>query len=146
MSKHEAVKSFFEPKVRELAGELMFNFSPERESISMVTDYSGRVANSYVTGRKRKVYGLSFIITRAYSSEEDDLNLEAMEFAQAFMDWVHAQNMARNFPNLGEGCVVEKIEVLQNMPNLAGVNAQEGLARYIIQCRIFYLDDNEKVF
>ena len=43
MTKHEAVKAYFEPKVEELAGSLLnFNFSPEApDSISLITNYSG---------------------------------------------------------------------------------------------------------
>lgn len=146
MSVHDNVKSYFDPKVRELAGELLFNFSPDQESIAMITDYADRVINRFVTGRKRKAYGISFIIVRQYSADTDDVNLEAINFAQAFMDWIDDQNQSQNFPDMGDNCTVEQIDVLQNMPNLAGVNAEEGLARYMIQCRILYLDDSEKMF
>lgn len=146
MSKHDIIKAFFEPEVRALAGQLLFNYSPDEESIAMITDYSDRVLNSFVTGRKRKAYGLTFIVIRAYSADQDDVNLEAMNFAQAFMDWIHERNAAGDFPDMGEGTTVERIEVLQNMPNLSGVNVQEGLARYMVQCRIVYLDDTEKRF
>ena len=113
----------------------------------MITDYSDKVVKSFVTGRKRKAYGLSFIIVRPYSTDPgDDLNLEAMNFAQAFMDWIDQQNQTKSFPDMGRDCTVEQIEVLQNMPNLAAVNAEEGIARYMIQCRILYTDDSENQF
>lgn len=147
MSKHDTVKAYFEPKVQELAGRLLFNYSPDEESIGMITDYSDKVVKSFVTGRKRKAYGLSFIIVRPYSTDPgDDLNLEAMNFAQAFMDWIDQQNQTKSFPDMGGDCTVEQIEVLQNMPNLAAVNAEEGIARYMIQCRILYTDDSENQF
>ena len=61
-----------------------------------------------------------------------------MNLGQAFMDWVEAQEKEGNYPDFGEGCEMERIEVLQNMPNLASVNAEEGVARYMIQGRITY--------
>ena len=36
------------------------------------------------------------------------------------------------------------MEVLQNMPNLAGINAEEAMARYMIQCRIVYFEKEMK--
>lgn len=142
MSKHDAVKGYFEPKIMELAGDLLnFNFSPETEdSISMVTNYSDKVRKRYVTGKTQKEYGFSIVIVKAYSSEQDDLNLEAMNFAQAFMDWIDGQNEKKEFPEFGEDCTVERIENLQNMPNLSGVNYNAGLARYMIQARIIYTE------
>lgn len=140
MSKHDAVKAYFEPKIEELAGSMLnFNFSPESpDSISLITNYSDKVRKSYITGDKQKEYGFSIIIVKLYSSSEDDLNIEAMNFAQAFMDWMDEQNEKKEYPDFGEKCTIEKIENLQNMPNLSGVNYEEGLARYMMQARIIY--------
>lgn len=147
MTKHEAVKAYFEPKVEELAGTLLnFNFSPEaRDSISLITNYSDKVRKKYITGNVQKEYGFSIIIVKPYSSEQDDLNLEAMNFAQAFMDWMDEQNEKKEYPDLGENCTVERMENLQDMPNLSGVNCEAGLARYMIQARIIYRERNVNV-
>lgn len=143
MSKHSVIKEFFEPKVIELVGErLGFNFSPESvDNIALVTNYSERVIREFITGEKEKEYGFTFLVTKSYSTDADDLNLEAMEFADGFMEWVDEQNRIHNYPNLGEGITVTEIEVLQNMPNLSGVNAEEGYAVYQIQTRIVYRED-----
>lgn len=87
MSKHDAVKAYFVSKVKELAGSMLnFNFSPESpNSISLLTNYSDKVRKKYITGDALKEYGFSIIIVKEYSSESDDLNLEAMNFAQTFM-------------------------------------------------------------
>lgn len=140
MTKHDEITRFFKPKVEELAGTMLnFNFSPESpESISLITNYSDKIRKRYITGDCEKEYGFSIIIVKPYSSDQDDLNLEAMNFAQAFMDWLEVQNEEKNYPDFGENCTVEKIENLQNMPNLSGVNCEEGLARYMIQAKIIY--------
>lgn len=142
MTKHDAVKAYFEPKILEMAKKkLGFNYSPEsRDSISLITNYSDKIVKKYITGKVQKQYGFTIIIVKSYSSDDDDLNLEAMNFAQEFMDWLDGQNEKKDFPDFGEKCTVEKIENLQNMPNLAGINEKEGLARYMIQARIVYTE------
>lgn len=141
MTKHDAMRAYFEPKVTELVGKLVrFNFSPESpDSISFVTNYSDKIRKKYVRAAEKE-YGFSVIIVKAYSTDEDDLNLEAMNFAQAFIDWLDEQNRKKIYPIFPENCQIKKMENLQNMPNLAGINAQAGLARYMIQCRLIYFE------
>lgn len=141
MTKHEAVKEFFEPKVAELVGNALgFNFSPEDTgTAAIVPQYTDRNVREYVNGDVQREYGFAFIIVRPYSTEPIDiLNLEAMDLGQAFMDWIEEQDQAGSYPDFGEDCEIETMEVLQNMPNLAAVNAEEGIARYMIQGRIVY--------
>lgn len=142
MTKHEAVKAYFEPKILEIVKKkLSFNFSPEsNDSISLITNYSDKVVKKFITGKVQKQYGFTIIIVKSYSSDEDDLNIEAMNFSQEFMDWIDTQNKKKEFPDFGENCTIEKIENLQNMPNLAGVSEKESLARYMIQARILYTE------
>lgn len=142
MTKHDAMKAYFEPKVEELVGDLLnFNFSPESpDSIAMITNYSDKVRKKYIRCGSEKEYGFTILITKTYSSEQDDLNLEAMNFCQAFMDWLEDQDRKKNYPEFPDSCQIRRMECLQNMPNLAGVNAEEGLARYMIQCRIIYFE------
>ena len=86
MTKHDAMKAYFEPKVEELVGDLLnFNFSPESpDSIAMITNYSDKVRKKYIRCGSEKEYGFTILIAKTYSSEQDDLNLEAMNFCQAF--------------------------------------------------------------
>lgn len=139
MTKHDAVKTYFEPKILELVKEnIHFNFSPDsNDSVALITNYSDKVVKKFITRDVQKQYGFTILITKAYSSDDDDLNLEAMNFAQAFMDWIDEQNEKKEFPDFGERCTVEKMENLQNMPNLSGIS-EEGTARYMMQARILY--------
>lgn len=68
-----------------------------------------------------------------------------MNFAQAFMDWLDQQNEKKVFPNFGEACEIQKMENLQNMPNLSGVNQDGTMARYMIQARIVYKERKNKI-
>lgn len=142
MTKHDAMKAYFEPKVMELAGDILnFNFSPESpDSFSLITNYSDKVVKRFINGKSRKAYGFTIVIIKSYSTSGDDLNLECMNFAQGFMDWIEEQNKKMIFPDLGNGCEIESMEVLQNMPNLAGINAEAGLAKYMVQGRVLYVE------
>lgn len=141
MSKHDEVKAFFEDEINTLVGSVLgFNYSPETaDSVAIIPQYSDRNIREYINGDKQRQYSFAFVIVRVYSTEPVDLlNMEAMELGETFMEWVEEQNKNRNYPDLGENCKVEKMEILQDMPNLATVNAEEGLARYMIQGRIVY--------
>lgn len=142
MTKHDAMKAYFEPAVNEIAGSILkFNFSSDSpDSIGFLTDYSDKVIKRYVRVGAEKAYGFSILVTKEFSTNADDLNLEAMNFAQGIMDWVDVQNRKKQFPDFGVRCTVKRIENLQNMPNLAEVDPEEGLARYMIQCRVIYFE------
>lgn len=110
--------------------------------MALITNYSGKQIKKYVRGSEKE-YGFSVIIVKDYSKDEDDLNLQAMNFAQSVMEWIEQQNKKRNFPDFGEKCQIKRMENLQNMPNLSGINPEEGLARYMLQCRIIYFERND---
>lgn len=145
MNKHEAMSAYFKPIVEQLTGEpLDFNFSDSApEGVSLMTEYSDRVVKQYVHGGAVKAYGFRIVWTKAYSADHDDLNLEAMSFAQAFMDIIERKNKTEDFPDFPDNCAVEKLEVLQNMPNLAGINEAQSLARYQIPGQIIYFESED---
>lgn len=141
MTKHEIMKKYVEEKVSELSDAILtFNFADGVPmSISFLTNFSGRVLKRYIRAADKE-YGFTILLTWHYSTEVDDLNLQAMNLAQEFMDWVDEQNRSGRLPDFGEGCQVKKIENLQNMPNLATVDMDEKLAQYQIQCRVTYFE------
>lgn len=142
MSKHDAMVAYMSPKVEELAGRLLnFNVSPGEEgNISFLTNYSDKIRKKYIRVGAEKEYGFTVLITRTFSEETDDLNLDAMNFSQGFMDWIDEQDKKRIFPDFGEKCQVKKIENLQNMPNLASVDWENMIAQYMLQCRVIYFE------
>lgn len=141
MTKHEIMKSYVGKKVEDLVGSLVsFNFADDSpDSISFLTNYSGKIVKNYIRAADKE-YGFTILITWHYSTETDDLNMQAMNFAQEFMDWIEEQNRTKNFPDFGEKCQVKKIENLQNMPNLATVDWENMVAQYMIQCRVLYFE------
>lgn len=145
-SKHEIIKNYFEPIVTELAGTVLhFNFSPEAaDDISIITRYSDKRIREYINGDMEKEYGFAIVVVKNYSTEADDINVEAMEFAEGFMEWLEEQDRKKDFPVFGEDIEVLSMENLQNMPNLAAINEEEGLARYQLQGRIRYLEHSKE--
>lgn len=150
MSKHDAMKAFFEEKVKSVARQTIgFNFTSDRpDTIAFLTSYSDKVRKNYIRVGAEKEYGFQIQLTKNFSEESDDLNLEAMNFAQAMMDWIEEQDVKKNYPDFGTRCQIRKLECLQNMPNLAEVDTDAGIAYYVVQCRVIYFEkkgerDNE---
>lgn len=141
MTKHDAMEQFFRPVIIELCGSVLnFNYSQEEpDAVALITNYSDKVRKKYVRAAEKE-YGFSIVITKPFSSYGDNLNLEAMNFVQAFMDWLETQNRKKIYPAFPDNCQIKKMEVLQNMPNLAGINDEEQLARYMVQCRLIYFE------
>lgn len=145
MTKHDAMMAYFKPKIEELSGRrLTFNISQEiPDTFSLITNYSDKVRKKYIRIGAEKEYAFTIIIVKAYSDYEDDLNLDAMNIAQNFAGWLEEQNKKKNYPKFPENCQIKKMENLQNMPNLASINTEAGLARYMLQCRIIYFEKEE---
>lgn len=146
MTKHDAMKAYFEPIVNELANAVLnYNFSPDSpDGIGFLTEYSDEVIKRYIRVGTEKAYGFAILVTKEYSTNCDDLNLEAMNFVQGLMDWISEQNRLKHFPDFGPACEVKKIENLQNMPNLSDTDPEEGVARYMIQCRVTYFEREKR--
>ena len=64
-------------------------------------------------------------------------NAAEMFDVDLLMDWIKEQNKQRNFPQF-EGCTVQRVEVLNNMPVVTGQD--DEVARYMAQCRVTYLE------
>lgn len=101
MTKHEIMKAYVEEKVGELMGSLVsFNFADDSpDSISFLTDYSGKVVKRYLRAADKE-YQFTILVTWRYSTETDDLNMQAMNFAQELMDWIEEQDRAKNYRTL----------------------------------------------
>lgn len=143
-SKDFAVETWLEPIVEKLTGEqIRFNFSDDTpEGVAVLTNYSDRAIKRYLHTGAIKAYGFTVLWTKAYSTDDDDLNLEANQFVDKFMDTVEALNYAgpEALPEFPDNCTVQRVEILQDQPALDGVNAQHGLARYRVAGRVIYFE------
>jgi len=142
-TKHDIMKAYLEPQVLAVVGNVLnFNVSTGTpDTIAFITQYANKYVKRYTRNAGVKEYGFAILITKSFSINTDDLNLLAMNMAQAFGDWIDAQNKAKIFPDFGTNCQVRKIESLQNMPNLADVDLDACIAKYMLQCKVTYYEE-----
>lgn len=74
-------------------------------------------------------------------------NVEDMLDVQGVIDWIEEQNVSRNFPDFGEGYLIDSIGTGTDNPNLDGVdtNITPALAKYSISVQIDYLDVSKAI-
>ena len=144
MSKHDIMKAYLEPHVVEIFGNAVtFNFSIDTpDTVGFVTTYADKWVKRFVRNSGIKEYGFAILLSLGFSQGTDDLNLISMNLAQAFGDWIDAQNTAKILPNFGVKCKMMRIESLQNMPNVAEVNEACTVAKYMLQCKVTYYEED----
>lgn len=109
---------------------------PETTSINTV--YSDYAVQEYTCGDSDREFIFAIKQTKTYDSDgTSDINEQMFNEVQEFMNWIDQQNILKNFPQFPENCTVYKIENLQNMPYIAGVDEQ-NTAVYMFQCRVLY--------
>lgn len=142
MSKHEAMQTYLINHISTLTGcAFAFNFSDDTvDAFGFFTQYADKDVKKYIRVGAIREYGFEIRIVKNYSSNTDDINLQAMNFAQDFNDWVEEQNRIKNYPDFGDKCEIQKIESLQNMPNLVGTSEDESKAYYMLQCKVTYFE------
>lgn len=138
-NKHQAMLDYL-AKYPGLDAFLRFNSVPdELGNVSVQTVYSSEWEKRYIGCHGIKRYDFAVVSMAPQDPGTSSVNAEQMQEAQKFMEWIDEQRRARNFPYF-EGCKVLSIENLQNMPNLAGVNAAGNVAKYMFQCRVRYYE------
>lgn len=138
-SKHKAMLDYL-TQYPGLDAFLRFNSIPDSAgNISVQTVNSSTWERRYVGGHGIRRYDFAIVSTAPQDSGTSYVNVDQLQAAQDFMDWIDQQRKARNFPDF-KGCQVLSIENLQNMPDLAGVNAAGNTAKYMFQCRVRYYE------
>lgn len=139
--KNQAMINFIK-KYPPLYETLYFNSTQNYpQTTSLNTVYSDYAVQEYTCGNSDREFIFAIKQMKNYdSSGTSDVNLQAINEVQDFMDWIDEQNELKNYPEFPENCYVYKIENLQNMPNLAGTDDQ-GLAEYMFQCKVCYTEE-----
>lgn len=139
MSKNEAMVEYLK-QYPGLQSFLHFNaITAQTGNTCVQTVYGDAWEKRQLRGHGIKRYDFALVSMVPQDPGTSNANVEQMDNAHAFMDWIEAQNKARNFPNFN-GCQVLSIENLQNMPNQAGVNASGSVAKLMCQCRVRYYE------
>lgn len=101
------------------------------------TVYGETWETKYVRGHGIKQWDFAVVKIAQADTGTSDINADETQAVQDFMDWIDEQNRLKNFPDFSPNRVIS-IENLQNMPNFAGIDNNEGAAKYMFQCRVRY--------
>lgn len=103
------------------------------------TVYGETWEKKFVRGHGIKQWDFAVVKIAQADTGTSDINADETQAVQDFMDWIDAQNKSQNFP-VFDGCKILSVENLQNMPNFAGIDNNEGAAKYMFQCRVRYYE------
>lgn len=138
-NKHRAMLDYLAQYPR-LDAFLHFNTVTDRKgNVGMQTVSSDEWESQDITGHGVKRYDFAILYMASQDPGTSSVNVDQMALAEDFMKWLREQEKAQNYPAF-EGCEVQSIDILQNMPNLAGVNAAGDVAKYMFQCRVHYYE------
>ena len=119
---------------------LHFNTVTDREgNVGIQTVSSNEWESQDITGHGMKRYDFAILYMAPQDAGTSGVNVDQMERAERFMRWIRDQEETQNYPDF-EGCQVQSIETIENMPSLAGVNAAGNVAKYMFQCRVRYYE------
>ncbi len=93
------------------------------------------ILKRYLDGSSRRQF-LFVLSTRAYYGALYRQQLDNLAFFEDFEEWLDAQNRRKNFPDLGDDRVGQKLEVTTSGYAFA---PQTDSARYQIQCKLIYI-------
>lgn len=120
--------------------DLYFNFAPTEAGVTGVSSISGEtVLKRYMGGWALKQYDFGVVQYKPINTDVPNNSDNAAEMfdMDLLMDWIKEQDKERNYP-VFEGCTVQRVEVLNNMPVVTGQD--DEVARYMAQCRVTYLE------
>ena len=136
-NKHDAVMQWLFQN--EDIKRLYFNFSDVTNgTVTIATSSGNRNLKTYADGSEMKAYDFALIQYKPLNTVDvnSNENAEIIFDAEKLMEWLDEQEKRKNYP-MFVGSLVTKVENLQNMPSVAGMNDTE--AKYLFSCRITYL-------
>lgn len=135
--KTQAVKEWAE-EWPPLSGYLKLNaveLVPGEFTINTV--YNDAYVREFIGGKKERIYTFALVFVTNWSSGFDEVNKEAEELGEMWLDWVEAQYAAGNLPDFGDASI-RKIQSVQNIPGLSAVYDETMTAKYMFQAAITY--------
>ncbi len=131
----EAVRLYVQQYPRLKDGKLGVDFLPaEAANYSVDTVPTKTVIKQYMDGSSVRQF-LFTLASRTYYGSHIRQQLDNLGFFEGFAEWLEVQNRIRRFPDLGEGCKAQKIEVVTSGYAFA---PDTETARYQIQCKLTY--------
>lgn len=107
--------------------------------MSMLTDSDNKIPPQYIDGSWDKEYIFAVAMVKQYDTGTSDINMEALEETENFIEWVKENNKLEIFPDFGELCNISGMEVVDEVPQLA-VDGEQNIARYTVSMKINYTE------
>ena len=138
--------------------KVYFNFAQATDNIKQLVTVAQPTSTvkTFIDGSKEKIYSITIIDYRSVAyqplvnAEGDYPNENVEEFldVQGIIEWIEEQDDLRNFPELGDDYVVDKVSTTTDIPNLNGVDTsiQPTLAKYSVTIQVQYLDKSKVVW
>ena len=136
---------------------LFFNYVNAKEnSTQIITQSNDKSMNrKFIDGSVLRRYSFTFIYFKSISytpivkeAGYPNENVEDMLDVQAIVDWITEQAEDLNYPDFGETCFIEDMQVLTDNPNLNSVDTTSSppLAKYSFTIQIDYIDTSKKLW
>lgn len=140
MNKHEAMREYVSnfPPISDQW--LYFQYLETEHGMQAIEPISFESSRRDVLGNKIMQYDFGIALVRNISSTSDDVNTDNMYFIDQWQDWIDEQNYNYNFPDFGSEYLIESIENLSSMGNLAQAY-DNGTGKYIFLCRVNYIKE-----
>lgn len=121
-----------------LTDRLMFDFLGGKSgNCSLSPIFQDAIVKKYIDGTAVRQYTFAWQVTFRISETTDDINTQNMLLLRKWQAWIDEQQSLRNYPAFGEKCVIEKLENLHNMPQMAQ-RSENGTAKYQFFARLTY--------
>lgn len=136
MTVTEAIRGYLEGFPGLSGGVMHVDWLPtEAKTYTIDSVPAEPVLKSYMDGSSRRQF-LFQVASREYFAPDVGNQACNMAWFENFSQWVEAQNLRRDFPNLGAGRKCRAIEILSTAYPFSV--SKDGMARYQIQMRIIY--------
>ena len=130
----------------ETTGHIYFNVIPIEIETSSVTSNSGSsILNTYLDGSKEVRLLFNINLIKSYDNGgTSDLNLDAIQAFDNIISFVEDKNIKGEYPDLGEGYVVNDIGATYKAPEVYITPDNPNIARYEGQFYIEYLEQRKE--
>lgn len=141
---------------------LFFNFIEAKDNNKQIVTIANDkiIDRPYIDGSVLKRYSFSLMDYKSVSYQSlvnivgtdvpsiSNENVDEYLDVQKIMDWIEDQEEAKNYPDFGDDCLIERIYTATDNPMLNGVDTslKPALAKYSITIQIEYLDTRKQIW
>jgi len=136
---------------------LYFNFVNAKDNTNQIltTAEDSIFGETYVDGSTLRRYTFTIVTFQSITEnavvkdgQHPNENVEDLQSFQSLIDWIAEQSNKHNYPDFGDGYIIDDVSTTTAMPRLDGVNTEvtPQLAMYSVDIVIDYLDITNTVW